>query len=167
MDPYVSAVLLGIETRAWAEGRIHRAQQDAEEVACVVEAEWADVTMVDRLLAARGNHIELTCRDGVVLRGICTDVGADWLSIRGHTHDAVHIAQIAHVAGAPSALHHEDMRRMTWTAFLRTLAGRQILVRAHHGFLSGRLHHVARDHITFEDGRLIALQVILSVRRAG
>ena len=166
MDPHVSAVLVGIETRAWAEARIRRAQQDSDEVACVVEAEWADVSMVDRLLAARGNHIELTCRDGVVFRGTCTDVGADWLSIRGQTYDVVHITQIAHVAGVPSALHHDDVRRITWRAFLRTLAGRWILVRAQHGFLSGRLRHVARDHITLEGGSLIALQAILSVRLA-
>lgn len=166
MDPYVSAVLVGIETRAWAQDRVLRAQQDADEVACVVEAEWATVTLVDRLLAARGYRIELTCLDGTVLRGLCTDVGADWLSIRSHTHDALHITQIAYVADVPSALHHEDVRRMTWTSFLRSLVGRWIRVRALHGDVSGRLQSVARDHITLDDGSLIAVQAILRVRLA-
>lgn len=166
MDPYVSAVLVGIETRAWAEDRVLRAQQDADEVACVVEAEWTTVTLVDRLLAARGSRIELTCVDGTVLRGLCTDVGADWLSIRSHTHDALPITQIAHVAGVPSALHLEDVRRVTWTSFLRSLVGSWIRVRVPHGDPSGRLQNVARDHITLDDGNLIAVQAVLRVRLA-
>ena len=167
MDPYVSDVLVGIETRAWAEDRARRTQEDSEEVDAVVEAEWAGVTMVDRFLAARGNHIEVICIDGAILRGVCTEVGCDWLTIRGDSHDAVHVSQIARVVGAPFALHHDDVRRVTWTSFLRTLVGRWIRVQVPYGCAQGRLRSVARDHITFDDGSLIALQAMFSVRLPG
>jgi hypothetical protein len=59
------------------------------EVAELVPAEWAGISLVDRLLATCGRNITLTVSDGVTLGGVLAEVGTTWILMRTPASDTV------------------------------------------------------------------------------
>jgi hypothetical protein len=54
-------------------------QERAAEAAALAAAEYAAITLVDRIRACVGHEIVLTVRGGAVVRGRLERVGADWV----------------------------------------------------------------------------------------
>jgi hypothetical protein len=140
------------------EAQAHAQQQAVHEaeVADLIRAELAAVTLVDRLRAHRGERLGLRLVDGGVLQVEVEDVGADCLLGRGiepADRALIPLAAVVAVAGLgrsvdPGSTASE--RRLGLAAALRRLARDRATVRLHlrdSAVLTGTVDRVGADHL--------------------
>lgn len=148
--------LLGLfdDLEQQAEG-LHLADRDAE-VADRSRAEYARVTLADRLHASTGQQLTLDIRGVGRLAGVVRRVGSGWLLLRdeGGREWLVRFDALARAGGAPDRAVHEQARslgaRLGFGSALRGLAesGDPALVRHVDGAQSrGRVARVGEDFV--------------------
>jgi hypothetical protein len=149
MDHDVATVLMGVETLAWAQRRRERSDEIDADVQAVLAAEWANVQLVDRLVAARHSALVLHLNDGQRVQGLCWQVGQDWIGITDGRPYAIPLDRIVTFEGLPPALHEPKRRLRSWTSFLRGLEG-SVHVQTSQGVHRGLVTAVAQDHVELD-----------------
>lgn len=146
------------------------------EVAERSRAEVARLHLSDRLRAHEGQVLGLRLRDGSVLRGVCRDVGVEWLVLAdGPRQSLVPTEATTVVQGLTRAAASEPgvvVRRLGLPHALRAVArGRvPVTIRFDGGQVSGTIDRVAADHLDVaehpldEPRRGSAVRQVLSVR---
>jgi len=97
------------DSRRWLDddAALRAAADDRREsdvaVSDLVPAEWAGISLLDRLRAACGRRIAVTVTDGVTVDGLVVEVGATWLLMSSPTVDTViALAELVSLTGVGS-----------------------------------------------------------------
>ena len=129
---------------------LHLAEREAE-VEELAVAEYAQVTLVERLHGARGSPVRLRLVDGDLLSGTLRRVGRDWLQV-DDPHGCswlVRIGAVAAVSGLGSRAVNEDALPVTARLSLRSALRALAQARGH-----CVLHLVGGDRVEGVPGRV-------------
>lgn len=141
----------------------------------LLDGEFAQVRLADRLRARRGEDVVVRLLDGTELRGRLADVAVQWFLLAEGTArvlvpvDAVAVAWPLAAAATPPGTVESRLRI---THALRGLArhGGDVVVLTTAGALTGRLGRVGDDHVDVRlsggQVRAVALRALLAVRTA-
>lgn len=145
------------------------------EAAELVEGESAQVRLVDRLRARRGEDVVVRLLDGTELRGRLADVAVQWFLLAEGTARALvptDAVAIAWPLGSAATAAGTVETRLRITHALRGIArqGGEVVVITTAGALTGRLGRVGSDHVDVRlpggQVRAVALRALLAVRTA-
>jgi hypothetical protein len=154
---------MGVETLAWAQRHQEQSDEIDADVQAVLAAEWANVQLLDRLVAARHSTLVLHLIDGQRVQGVCWQVGTDWVGVADGWAYAVPIGRVVAYLGLPPALHEPKRRLQTWTSLLRELQG-AVLIKAMRVEYRGFVTAVAHDHLELDASVVLPYSAITWIR---
>jgi hypothetical protein len=154
---------MGVETLAWAQRYQQESHEIDADVQAVLAAEWANVRLLDRLIAARHSTLVLHLIDGQRVQGTCWHVGTDWVGIADSWAYVIPIDRVVAFMGLPPALHEPKRTLQSWTSLLRELEC-AVLIKAMRGEHRGRVTSVAHDHLELDASVVLPYSGIMWIR---
>ena len=158
MDDYIKRILAHAEIA----GIIAEHEDIRDDIDAVRDVERAVTSLKDRCVrAARlGVQIGLRSNDGVVVQGVCADVGEGFVVVSdgASVRQAVPFAHVVEVQGLPDALADESVKpvqyRGSFRSLLRGIEGPCRIHRVDGSYLAGVIEVVGNDHleVTSPDG---------------
>lgn len=142
------------------QGRLEAAERDEVDgqMADLVEAEVATVSVVDRWRAAAGSPVRLRLADGRTCEGAVVDCGVDWVLLRrGARQELVATRAVHWVVGLGGAAPEPGLvaSRLALGHALRALARRRVDVLVHlvaGPVVRGTVARVGKDHLDLAAG---------------